>query len=74
MKKYGDKSTGKNTLPFPLTHQEIANLTGMFRETISISMQELKKAGIISIDKHLISIENKKGLEECARTGKRAVL
>ena len=74
MKKYGDKSTGKNTLPFPLTHQEIANLTGMFRETISISMQELKKAGVISIDKHLISVEDKKGLEEFARTGKRAVL
>ena len=73
MKKYGDKNTDKKTLPFPLTHQEIANLTGMFRETISISMQELKKAGIISIEKHLITIENKKGLEECAKTGKQAV-
>lgn len=73
MKKYGYKNAGKSTLPFPLTHQEIANLTGMFRETISISMQELKKAGIISIEKHLIIVENKKGLEECARTGKRAV-
>jgi CRP-like cAMP-binding protein len=40
IKKYGIKNNGKSTLPFPLTHQEIANLTGMFRETISISIQE----------------------------------
>ena len=71
--RYGEKSDGKVSLPFPLTHQELANLTGMFRETISISMQELKKAGIISIDRHLITVEDNKRLEECARTGKRAV-
>ena len=71
--KYGEKSDRKMSLPFPLTHQELANITGMFRETISISIQELKKAGIISIDRHLITIEDRKRLEECARTGKQAV-
>lgn len=71
--KYGGIESGKASLPFPLTHQELANLTGVFRETISISIQELKKAGIISIDKHLIAIEDKEKLEECARTGKKAV-
>lgn len=70
--KYGIKSD-KIRLPFPLTHQELANLTGMFRETISISMQELRKAGIISMERHFIIIEDKEKLEECARAGKEAV-
>ena len=71
--KYGIKIKNKDSLPFPLTHQELANLTGMFRETISISMQELKKAKIISIDKHYVIVENKDKLEEAARSGKRSV-
>ena len=70
--KYGKRDRNKIILPFPLTHQELANLTGMFRETVSISMQELKKSGIISIDKHVIVVENKEKLEECARAGKQA--
>jgi CRP/FNR family transcriptional regulator len=72
--KYGETKGGKTSLPFPLTHQELANLTGMFRETISISIQELKKAGIISINKHFVVVEDKEKLEECARSGKEAVL
>ncbi len=72
--KYGETKYGKTNLPFPLTHQELANLTGMFRETISISMQELKKANTISINKHYIVVEDKKRLEEFARSGKEAVL
>ena len=71
--KYGIKTRNKSKLPFPLTHQELANLTGMFRETISISMQELKKANIISIDKHYVIIENKDKLENAARSGKRFI-
>src|SRR3989304_6431242 len=70
--KYGKRDRNKIILPFPLTHQELANLTGMFRETVSISMQELKKSGVISIEKHVIVIENKEKLEECARAGKQA--
>ena len=73
MNKYSEKGRGKMSLPFSLTHQELANLTGMFRETISISMQELKKAGIISVEKHFIIVQDKERLEECARTGKQAV-
>lgn len=71
--KYGQKINRKTTIPFPLTHQELANLTGMFRETISISIQELKKEKIISIEKHLIAIEDKGKLEACARSGKEAI-
>ena len=73
-KKYGEKTDGKIVIPFPLTHQELANLTGMFRETVSISMQELKKGEIISIDKHLVIILDEQKLEECARAGKQAVI
>jgi len=70
--KYGKRDRNKIILPFPLTHQELANLTGMFRETVSISMQELKKSGVISIEKHVIVIEDPKKLEEAARAGKQA--
>ncbi len=71
--KYGAGEAGKKRLPFPLTHQELANLTGMFRETVSISIQELKKSGIISIDKHNVTVEDRDRLEECARTGRSAI-
>ena len=70
--KYGKRDRNKIIMAFPLTHQELANLTGMFRETVSISMQELKKSGVISIEKHVIVIEDPKKLEEAARAGKQA--
>src|SRR3989344_7341602 len=68
--KYSIKTEGKISLPFPLTHQDLANLTGMFRETVSLAIQELTKAKVVSREKQIISVENKPLLEEYSRYGK----
>jgi len=45
------KEVSKNhyQIPLRLTHQEIANLVGLTRETVSTEIGKLKKAGILSI-------------------------
>jgi CRP/FNR family cyclic AMP-dependent transcriptional regulator len=45
------KQTSKNhfQIPLRLTHQEIANLVGLTRETVSTEIGKLKKSGIITI-------------------------
>jgi CRP/FNR family transcriptional regulator len=71
--KYAVKESNQTTLPFPLTHQDVASFTGMFRETVSIAMRELKDTGIISTTKHMIEIKNKSSLKEIAHDGRSAV-
>ncbi len=45
------KEVSKNhyQIPLRLTHQEIANLVGLTRETVSTEIGKLKKAGILTI-------------------------
>jgi len=68
--RYGQKNDGTLKLPFPLTHQDLANITGMFRETVSLSMQQLKKSGIVDSEKHIIIIRDRSRLEEVATSSR----
>jgi CRP-like cAMP-binding protein len=43
---------GKIELTLDLTHQDLANLTGLTRETAATEMNKLKKRGIIDYGKH----------------------
>lgn len=45
----GDESTREITLP--ITHQDIANLLGLTRETVTVELKKLKDQGIIEYDK-----------------------
>jgi CRP/FNR family transcriptional regulator len=71
-KRYGVQEDGVIKLPFPLTHQDLANLTGMFRETVSLSMQQLKKSGIIDSEKQIIVVKDKAQLETVATSSSQA--
>jgi CRP/FNR family transcriptional regulator len=71
--KYGVRQSPKVMLPFPLTHQDLASLTGMFRETVSIGMQELKKAEIVSTNKQVVVIDDIDRLNKCASLGRQAL-
>lgn len=55
----GDQVTG-------LTHQDIAEHLGGYRETITNSLSELKKAGIITLSRRLVVIKDRKRLERAA--------
>jgi CRP/FNR family cyclic AMP-dependent transcriptional regulator len=56
--------TGEESFITGLTHEDLANQLGMYRETVTISIKRLKKAGAIRISRKKISILNKKALKE----------
>lgn len=43
-------------LPFPLTHQRIAEFVGSFRETITLAVNKLQKEGVLKIDHGKVTI------------------
>ncbi|MBP6916929.1 Crp/Fnr family transcriptional regulator [Candidatus Saccharibacteria bacterium] len=46
---------GNHLIPIRLTHQDIASMTGLTRETTSVELSRLKKRGIISYkDQHYV--------------------
>jgi CRP-like cAMP-binding protein len=50
---------GKWVIPEAFTHQEIADMVGASRETVSRTMKELQDAGYITIAKKQITIHKK---------------
>jgi len=54
------------TIPQPLTHQELANLVGATRETISKVLGDMRSRSLISVEGHKITILNKQQFAEIA--------
>lgn len=53
------KSFGKqSTLPFPLTHRDLAALIGVTRETVSLEMEKLYKKNIVAHKSHFVTISD----------------
>lgn len=50
-----------------LSHQDIAERLGVYRETVTSSLNELKTAGLIEIGRKHITIANRSKLERAAR-------
>src|SRR3989344_193941 len=64
-KRFGEvKGNGKITIKIPLTHQDIANIAGMSRETATLAIKRLRKKKIITYKKRLIFIANIKIFEK----------
>jgi CRP-like cAMP-binding protein len=51
-------------LKVKLTHQEMANLIGCSRETVSTTMGQFRDDGLIQMDGRTITIVNEKGLSK----------
>ncbi len=49
-----------------LSHQDIAEQLGVYRETVTSALKELKTAGIIDIGRKRITITDRKRLERAA--------
>ena len=58
---------GEESVITGLTHDDLANQLGMYRETVTISIKRLKKAGAIRISRKRITILNKKALKELSQ-------
>ena len=41
---------GKVIIPMKLTHEELADMTGVTRETVTRALKELRRDGIIDLD------------------------
>ncbi len=56
--RYGTRVGGEIFLNIPLTHQEIADMTGTSRQTVTTTLSELRRKGVLSIDNRRIHIES----------------
>lgn len=54
--KHGKQEGGTIELTLPLTHQELANMAGTTRETVNRLLNQLKKEGILQIDRKKITL------------------
>lgn len=63
-KRFGAKKlTGGIKISLPLTHQDIADVLSLTRETVSMSMVQLRQQKLIKTGRHIV-IPNLKKLEE----------
>ena len=49
-------------LDIPLTHQELADMVGLCRQTMTTILNQFKKLGYIKVNGHQITITNIEGL------------
>ena len=61
---FSEKEGDNIVVNIPLTHQDLANLSGMTRETVSRELEKLKDKGILNHESHHIIIKDLKKLEE----------
>ncbi|WP_240041253.1 Crp/Fnr family transcriptional regulator [Paenibacillus ginsengarvi] len=61
--EYGESETDKVLISIKLTHQEIANMVGTVRESVTKVLQELQDDRVISIRNKQITIENMDALK-----------
>jgi CRP/FNR family transcriptional regulator len=66
--RYGTRVGKEIFLNIPLTHQEIADMVGTSRQTVTSTLSMLKKRGVLSIDNHRIHIESEELLSEITRS------
>lgn len=52
----GEEDQQQFTFPFKVTHQEIASLTGLSRETVCADIQQMRQKKIISFSEHSFTI------------------
>lgn len=56
--RFGEKRGRKIIIDVPLTHNDIANLIGVSRETVSIEMKKLERQGLLAYRGRLVEIKN----------------
>lgn len=67
--RYGTRVGKEIFLNIPLTHQEIADMIGTSRQTVTSALSALKRQGVLSIDNHRIRIESEELLNLMGHSG-----
>ena len=61
-KDYGIRDARGKMLRIKITHQDLANLIGSSRETVSLTLGDFRKEGVIDIDERKIIIKDERQL------------
>jgi len=56
--RHGVRHGNELRLTLPLTHQEIADMVGTRRQTVTSSLNNMKRRGVLAIDNHRLVIES----------------
>jgi CRP/FNR family cyclic AMP-dependent transcriptional regulator len=64
--RHGARRGTELVLALPLTHQEIADMVGTTRQTVTSCLGNLKRRGVLSIDSHRLVIESEELLASLA--------
>lgn len=64
--RYGTTLNGVLHLEMHLTHQEMADMIGTSRQSVTTVLNMLKRRGFLEVDRHCIHIQNQAGLERLA--------
>lgn len=67
--RYGERGKNEIRLNIPLTHQEIADMVGTTRQTVSSTLMQLKRQGVLSIENRRILIESEELLSGLTQGG-----
>ncbi|MDG0812103.1 Crp/Fnr family transcriptional regulator [Cohnella rhizosphaerae] len=64
--EYGVASdpTASVRIPIKLTHQQLADMVGAVRETVSKVLQDMQDEGMIEIEQKMIQVKDRAGLEK----------
>jgi CRP-like cAMP-binding protein len=60
--EYGIEDSRGTLVSLKITHQEMANLIGSTRETVSLTLSQFKKRGLIHIDGRKVILADREGL------------
>ncbi len=66
-KDFGEDKDGKTKINIPLTHEDVANLIGAARATVTEALNEFKNSGLIETSGKYFLIRDIKTLEETIR-------
>lgn len=66
--RFGEKTPSGEIIILPLTHQDIANVAAITRETASLNLEKLRSKGLITQKNHLFIIPNLQKLQSESQT------
>ncbi len=66
---YGQHSDHCVVLDIPLTHQEMADMIGTTRQTVTSVLNGLKRQGVLRVERHHILVEQERLLERLTSAG-----
>lgn len=64
--RYGTRGGGRLQVVISLTHQELADMVGTTRQSVTSTLNELRREGLLEVDRHRIVIASESGLEALA--------